>query len=214
MKTNFQEISLYREYLQFMDAFLQKEANQSREHLESYVGPTSGDISPLDIKWETEKFDQYSGYIDDLYFNYSLDEFSNVLRRSLFANLYAFLESRMLKLCRENDNTDIKVSLSDIRGSGIDKAKTYLTKVIGISYKFGREWMEIQKYKTLRHCVVHYDGRLGDGFLDRGNDLKIYIEAKDSLSLSSDGIILFEKEFCEEVLDVIEGFLEEMRRAL
>ncbi len=216
MHEYYQEIRPYREYVDFMEDFLQKEANKSNSFIELYEGLTSYDeITPLDIKYETEEFNKITGYFEELYFTHSIKEFSNVLRRSLFVNLYAFLEKRMLKICREAGNKDeIRLSLSDLRGSGIEKAKTYLTKVVGIPFDLCQDWEEIQKFKTLRHCVAHNEGKIDDGFNDKGGNLKKYVKSKDTLSLDLDKTVRFEKEFCVEALDVIERFLETLNSRL
>lgn len=113
----------------------------------------------------------------------------------------------MLKICR-GAKYETKLSLSDLRGTGIDKAKIYLTKVIGIPFDFGHDWEEIQNLKILRHCVAHNEGKIDDGFSDGNKNLRVYIRSKTTLSLNSDGTITFEKEFCGEALDIIERFLE------
>lgn len=208
MNRYYQEIRPYREYLHLMENFLQKEEARLSEFLATYEGPTSYEaISPLDVKYETEKFNQITGYVEELYFMHSLPEFSNILRRSLFVNLYSFLESRMLKICRDAEY-QTSLSLSDLRGTGVDKAKVYLTKVVGISFDFGRDWEEIQNLKLLRHCVAHNEGKIDDGFGNGNMTLRVYIGSRSHLSLNSNGTISFEKEFCEEVLNIIERFLE------
>lgn len=202
------ETQMYREYLESMETFLQNEMQKCHEHMATFNRPSS--VTGYDIKYETERFQEEIGYIEEALFLHTLEEFTNVLRKSFFVNLYAFLESRLLKGCRikKSERVDIRLSLSDIRGQGIDKARVYLEKVLEIPFDFGPDWQEIQRYKSLRHCIVHNEGRLDEGFSDRNNALRTYVEDKDTLSLSSDGAIILSRDFCEEVLGVVQGFLE------
>jgi hypothetical protein len=147
----------------------------------------------------------------------SLEEFTDMLRKSFFVSLYSLLESQMEDECRarRQARNDIRLSLGDLSGKGIDRAKRYLTKVLGVSSIFGTsEWQRIKKYNLLRNCIVHNEGRL-QGFGGQ-KDLREYInDNQQKLSLRKwlgQEEVVLSKEFCKEAVNAIDRFLQELKQ--
>ncbi len=104
---------------------------------------------------------------------------------------------------------NVTLSVSEIRGEGVQKAMTYLLKVQRIDFSLNNssEWERIQNYNTLRNCIVHNEGRLDDGLKEGRDRLEKFIKRKDS-SLDLDGsYIVFTQEFCKNAWKTIEEFL-------
>jgi hypothetical protein len=151
----------------------------------------------------------------DYYWLTSIEEYTNILRKSFFINLYAALESRLMEECHYHEErhqageNKILLSLSDIAGRGVQKAMTYLVKVQCIVFSLGesKEWEDIQGYRILRNCIVHNDGRLNERANSR-DKLRRFIDRKPTLSLSEyDAEITLGKGFCEEAINTVERFL-------
>jgi len=121
-------------------------------------------------------------------------------------NLYSFFEAALVKECRNRKSSETPLSFSDIAGQNdIDRAKTYLTKVVRIHFPSDApEWQEIQNYRMLRNCIVHNQGKMEEGA--RGQKLREYIARQKNLSLYGDEVY-FDKGFCEEAFETIRKFL-------
>jgi hypothetical protein len=109
----------------------------------------------------------------------------------------------------QQDNTQIKILLDDIHGSGINRAKIYLVKVLNTSFPFENDsaWEKIQWFGKIRNCIVHAEGKVKD------SNLKKYIENHPNLHcemrFGNDSVVL-DEGFCEEAIAVIGAFLQSL----
>jgi hypothetical protein len=149
--------------------------------------------------------------LDESFNSFEVDEFINLMRSSFFISLYSYLEAQLNKECQlsQQDNTQIKILLNDIHGSGIDRAKTYLVKVLDTSFPFDKDlaWKEIQLFGKLRNCIVHADGKVKDSNLEK------YIENHPDLHcemIFGDDIVVLDEGFCEKAIAVISAFLHSL----
>ena len=141
--------------------------------------------------------------------------FPNILRRSLFAYLYSFLEETLVRECRNlEQKSDQVLRLVDIAGRGASRALTYLMGVHGVrlSLEGNPKWTAIQDYQTLRDCIVHDWGRLGKRAESRER-LDHIVNRNEGLSVCGDEVIL-SADFCSEAIDTVEGFLVSVLRAI
>lgn len=73
---------------------------------------------------------------------------------------YGYFEKVLNDFCtelREFDN--IKLSLKDLHGQGIERARNYLVKVVGLEKAFATsDWQSIKLLGLLRNSVAHRDG--------------------------------------------------------
>ena len=189
------QIRLFESYLEDMESFLAEEAERAE---------TADLIEPEPAEDEDE-LELAAIEVPDWFRLEELEAFADILRSSFFANLYSFLEFQIEEECRRRKNVDVSLELSDISGSGITRARTYFSKVLGVSFPAdGVEWKEIKHYRSLRNCFVHSRGRL-----DRRQDeksLRKYVESKRSLRIERDTVHL-QPEFCSEAYNVIKSFL-------
>lgn len=202
-------LSLFREYLKSMGDFI----DEQRESHHAKIA---------DILHGENLTQEEMDFYDDLV-NHGLDpivneesslgqllDFENLLSRSLVIGMYSYLESGLLARCRVLEETETSpIKLRDMAGQGITKAMNYLIKVhnVGVSLGSDTNWSKIQKYRDLRNCLVHEEGRIG-GDTQAQRQLLTYLHNENHLSLSENGteIIIF-REFCEDVLHVIGRFL-------
>src|SRR5574341_1154816 len=196
------EIGLFQQYLATMEESLEAEIQKHTESLKRLIdsGQIQYDESGPDTNYDSHMLDLISSFED-------------TLRQSFFVSLYSFFEHTFLDECRSRGNGDksVRIGLSDLAGQNdIDKAKTYITKVLQLDFPSNlQEWDEIQNYKTLRNCIVHARGRIDD--MKASSDqkkLRAFIARKRALSIwERQGEIVFRKGLCEEVLETIENFL-------
>ena len=199
--------SSYYDYLETIVNFLQSEKekhNQSIDEINQKI--ESGEIEVPD---DLEQMPPQLEY--DYYRLSSISEFENTLFSSFFVTIYFYLESELTRHCRDLEkHSEVKLSLSDIVGNGVQRAMTYLVKVHRIDFSPGNspDWEKIQNYNLLRNCIVHNQGRLDDG-LEKGQRdrlLKFIQKPNSKLQVENSWCIL-NKEFCLEAVDTVKSFL-------
>jgi hypothetical protein len=137
-------------FCKFTEAWLAEERDKFKTIYETKLG----ELTPE----EKEKWDQFA--IDIHWKLY--DVFPILLWTSIFNSAYSLFERHLNDVCKilEKD-ASIKISLTDLTGKGIERAKIFLTKVIGIANVFdSTEWHEIQNYSKVRNILVHASGEL------------------------------------------------------
>lgn len=224
------QMGLFLEYLDrteaFIDAEIQKQI-QARVKVETELAQTEEklpQVSPDNADVWDMRHHEIPPKIEALMYDLQIidevelplvKEFADMIRKSFFVNLYSYLESQLLNECkiRQQARDDILLTLRDVSGKGIFLAKTYLVKVLRVDMPFrSPEWCEIQNYNKLRNCIVHNEGEL-ESFHDR-EALAKYIETKGTLTFGGrQGIIVFDRGFCEESTHTIRSFLEATIRA-
>jgi hypothetical protein len=135
--------------------------------------------------------------------------FPRILRQSLFLALYADCEMYLNYQCYELQRIkEFSLSLKDLSGSGIIRARNYLTKVAQINFPNGKEWQEIQTYGKLRNCFAHNDGELTNLSESEAKFLKEYALNNPYLEVKEASVTYIEikKGFCEEALKIFDAF--------
>ena len=81
---------------------------------------------------------------------------------SIFNSAFAMFEKHLNDLCKIFEKeTANGIGLKDSKGEGIERAKLFLSKVIGIKNVFdSTEWSEVQNYKKVRNILLHTSGEL------------------------------------------------------
>ncbi len=164
--------------------------------------------SSLHIETDNDPNDFYD---DETFSSQEVYEFVGLMRSSFFTSLYSYLETRLNNECRSSQQADpnMKISLDDVHGTGINRAKTYLVKVLDTSFSFENNpyWEQIKWYNKIRNCIVHNDGKVID------KELKKYIESQDNLECDlafGDNYIILGEGFCENAIAVIGAFLRSL----
>jgi len=199
------QVEFFENYLYMMESFIESQINDCNRELDNYPKDYEPNydqtyqIGEMIVKGDpvAEDIHEINDRMDEL------ENYSNLLRKSYFISLYTFLESRLNRECiqRSKFNSDTKITLKDLNGRGIARAKTYLVKVLGSNFPFGTsaEWKEIQWYMKLRNCIVHSNGEVADPKLEN------YIENHDGLSYDSNGWVFLTKGFCRTALTTIKN---------
>ena len=148
---------------------------------------------------------------DESFSSVEVDGFINLMRSSFFISLYSYLEAQLNKECQlsQQDNPQIKILLKDINGNGIDRAKTYLVKVLDTSFPFDKDsaWETIRWFGKIRNCIVHAEGKVTEP------NLKKYIENHPNLHcemIFGDDIVVLDEGFCEKAIAVVGAFLQSL----
>ncbi|CAI4031797.1 putative HEPN_RiboL-PSP domain-containing protein [Nitrospira tepida] len=90
--------------------------------------------------------------------------YPNTVRYAIFISLYNQFEFAMNEACTELEKdypNDVK--LSDLKDKGINRAYTYIKKVVGIPQPFeAASWKKLKDLNALRNLIVHNDSNITD----------------------------------------------------
>jgi len=135
--------------------------------------------------------------------------FPNLLRSSLFVTIYSAVENELNSLCRDLSRKGGLV-VEDLRGNGIQRACTFLTRVCRVDFpEDSTEWKMLRNYNQLRNVIVHNSG------IETGNShLNTLIEESSGLDVGKDEVILLDRNFCPEVLQIAQEFFRQLNDSL
>ena len=193
-----------------------------RAAVDLFEGMLQDEVAALDARVEAEtsrmldeERETFYAFMSDEHDHWLIHEsFPNVLRRALFLASYAKIESYMNDVCRAvQTNRNLRCELSDLRGSGIERAKHYLTKVAQVTFPSDApEWRRLCDYNKLRNVLAHSDARLTEE--QKADHLGRYVSGHPSLELHEDGTVIIKPGFCEEVIETAMHFFELLSRDL
>jgi hypothetical protein len=148
-KSIVEDMNLYKEYLNTMEKFLKTEALIHVQNIEQMSDEERFKYYEFGDLYDHAEYDEYRIRI--------VNQFQNILRRSYFVNLFSFLETKLVLICKERKPKDIVLKISDTTGyNQLDKVKVYITKVLQMRFPTNtQEWQEIQNYRRLRNCIIH-----------------------------------------------------------
>lgn len=152
-------------------------------------------------------------YYSDVFYQYQ--EYTEILRRSLFSYIYSVIENMLNDLCNsERESKKLKLSLSDLSGKGIERAKNYLKKVAEIQFPAeSGEWQELKVYNLVRNCLVHREGELGDSNDDR-TIREWALRCPDCLEVKHDVVgrefLEIKRDLCYRALEVVRQFFRQL----
>ena len=203
-------------HLDFTDAWLHYRFGQLRRTIDLSERLLQQEASEL-VTWveaeasklpQEERQEFYASISDE---HYELREVvPNVLRRALFIVCYTEIEAYLNTLCRLPRNSKGPgVSLDDLVGRGIERAKRYLAKVLRVDFPSkSPDWQELTNYNKLRNVLAHTEGRLSAA--QRSKHIGCYVAKHQYLDLDSLGYIVIHKGFCEEVIDTALRFFKQL----
>lgn len=137
-----------------------------------------------------------------------------LFRSSTVVTMYSFLESSMNKLCRslyklKNYNID----LSELRGEGIVRAKSYLINFAGADFDvLNGDWSKLVALNLVRNCLVHNEGIINGSRSE--NKLKNTVDSTAGIYSNHYSEIIIEREYIDNCIDVIESFLLDLYNQL
>src|SRR5690606_30852640 len=139
------------------------------------------------------------------------DYFPSELRASVLVSLLAFFERYVNSICTEAAVLLRKpIAHTQIRGSGIERAETFLTRLCAFSSPPRESWERVKTLQRIRNIVVHNGGTLEAAEdLNRARNL---VKGFDGVTCSEFGLDL-ESSFIRAALNHVRAFLEEMRTA-
>ena len=136
------------------------------------------------------------------------------MRYSFIIFLHTVFETRLRDFCdRVRLEQNHRISVADLRGSAIDQARDYLTKLAAIPVADYPEWSQLKNFQKIRDCIVHTYGFIHAGE-DRFASVKRIIDSDPDLTLNHRSRISPGSKFCERHLANVESFLNRIMTAL
>ena len=172
----------------FAERLLQEEASNLRTRIEQQVSTMS----------EAQR-DEFFAEVNEHCARIE-GAFPSLLRRSLFLTIYAEIEAYLNAVCEKAKRAqELELSLHELAGRGIQRAKLYLAKVASVPFPSDSpEWKKLTDYNQLRNALAHTEGRLREeainGYLGK------YVRKHPGLWLDSNGNVDIEPGFCEGVI--------------
>lgn len=146
---------------------------------------------------------------------WTLEEvFPNIIRSSMFLTCYALLEARLDQFCQvAAREMGTKLTLGDIHGKGIVRARIFLKKVVGMQFPDCTEqWREISTYGIIRNALAHSNGVLDDS-RKREPVRRFANETHGLVKLTTDHVVLPQADFVPRVIATIGEFFEQLHSA-
>lgn len=100
--------------------------------------------------------------IEHEFFQY-FTRFPERFRNSTFVYLYSIVEDQYNSLSRKlKESYDLNFDLEDIKGNGIQRAKTYISKALQVDIWVDSEWEQLKEYQKIRNGLVHNRGIISE----------------------------------------------------
>ena len=202
-------------YYEFIERYL----NQVIEDNENSIKEINNEVSERLINMgydETELVDQdeenlahladmgndYDFYQEALY---EVKIFQSTFRTSFLIACCSNFEYQLNNICKkEQKNKSLKLGYNDMSGQGIDQAKNYFRKVIGVDISLDKSWQEVTNIKKIRNKLVHNNGVLEPEKSDK--EIKEYISHRPDLSIVNDTITI-SADYNKHVIETFYNFL-------
>ena len=140
--------------------------------------------------------------------------FPLLLRSALFSKSFSAFETYLLRAAEAyRIRAGIQLGLADLRGDGLEKAKTFFVKVAGLPFPaISAHWSDLCKLGEIRNAMVHRDSVLAE---DRRKPLDDFLRSKfPSVSVSPKGRLSLSAEACSKLIDLCGAFTKEFRLLL
>ena len=200
-----------------MFAQLSKYSLQAQlDDFEKYISVTDIqhglDLSKLSQEYENDikdAPDNYIEYLNDYYseqYDFLTNIQPNIFNKSSLVSLYSCLEHNLndfCNICQKIKGTEI--SVTDLNGDGIHKAKKYLTKLMNVDFGTSQEWEFIMNLNKVRNCIVHANGDINK--MSYTPKLKSIADNTPGLSLNNDNIIVSSGYLTDAISEINKFFL-------
>ncbi len=167
-------------------------------------------------KMDGKKISQDMEYQINEYFseeNFKIEEiFLQNFRYSIVVAIYSMLETTLSSLCHYlHRSKKLLLKLDELKGDGIERSKLYLQKICLIHFpEDSHEWKEIQKFNSIRNCIVHTEGNVEE--VKNPQKLKNIIKNTRGISLdrSIERFIRIKSSYILSIIACIEKFIEDI----
>jgi len=152
--------------------------------------------------------------------------FKTISLYSFIVTFYSYVENSLNTLCnaeysdkeqlhKKEGKPPFNIRYGDMKGEGIQRARLYLEKVIGINLHVGKKpWSEINTLRKIRNVIVHNEGYTPSDDIEKDGNIRQHI--KDGRLEITDhghdmnGRILIRPEYLGFILSTVREFFEKI----
>jgi len=189
------EIDLLKRYIELMEN--QFEEAKKSGHLRLQRAPGSfydeDEMMELEIKRSDYEY-QFNKY------------YPSYLHYSFIVLVYIFFENNLREICNEiARRKNFKIKEKDLRGSAVERAKTFLKKVAEAFPEDDPLWESLMVFQKVRDCIVHANGRVEES-KDK-KDLKRISKLQCGIKIE-EGHLIIDSQYCTNLINKIGSFFE------
>ena len=170
-----------------------------------------------ELEWHYKSwYDEDNLAADEIY-----KSFISTMRGSLFVRIYSILESYTLNRCNLVEcYNETPYKLEDTKGEGIEQAKEFLKKAIGVKLGDIKLWEKLRAYQAVRNTLAHSLGRLKESQIeDFTKKVKVFSKSKskpqnDVLTIDNDNVLVLDEKLCLNFVEDVKKFMEEVNGEL
>lgn len=151
----------------------------------------------------------FSGYLSHLE-NLFEEDLVPSMRYSFIVLLHTVFETHLHFHCRMiRQERNLPISLSDLRGSAIDQARDFLTKLARIRVGDYPEWNGLRMFQKIRDCIVHHYGFLKPDNV-RHRQIRYFAENDPDIVVTHQRRLSPDANFCVRQHSQVESFFRHL----
>ncbi len=192
--------------------FLKISMKQEMEHLEDRV---SKFVDEMGIDDDEIASSTYHALLQDGYsplhnkYPLAINAFEQIQWRSNFLVLYSLFEYVLNEICYVIEKkSNLSLTLKDIHGAGIERARNYLVKVARVEMPFqSKHWQRAKLLSDIRNKIVHGNGEIDEKFTEKlkedinKNIIKLNVFSELNVTEQKKKEILLSYEFVKQSVD-------------
>lgn len=143
---------------------------------------------------------------------YHLEDFllPRLFRVPFLVSLYAVYESAVIEIASNiQKQKGITISINDLRGDFLERAKKYFKGIIDFKLCSDRAWQKITMLSVLRNAIAHANGRMEMLKIEIKTKIKTWEKQKVGVSIV-DGFVVVDESFTRETLSLVSSSLNNL----
>jgi len=194
--------------------------NLHLEHFDQYVSKMSADLAGEKKEIEARLKQMSAGVTKDeaAFLEYEFsdefylidDVFLPLFIHSSTISLFSFFESELTAFCKRLDRSDAQGPVwPTMKNSGIEKAKTYLTRHAGVQFcQLNTHWHSLSNMLRIRNCLAHANGDITQmSSTAKQTEIKQIAKSTNGLNVSSDEQLEVDREYLRDRTVDVRKFL-------
>jgi hypothetical protein len=154
-----------------------------------------------------DDFSEWQAEIEFFEERYDRD-FPSKIRYSFVVLLHIELENRLRATCDEiSRRKNIVIREKDLKGSPIERAKTFLDKIAMLSLNNQQAWQGLKDLQNIRDCIVHTNGQI-----EASRDKKRLLElCEKRLGIANlEGTLMIKNAYCIKAIEAIAAYFDNL----
>lgn len=136
------------------------------------------------------------------------------MRYSFVVLSHTVFETRLRAFCSDMQrDPQIRITVTDLGGSPIDRARTYLSKLAALKVADIPEWQQLRSFQRVRDCVVHAYGYVPELSGGKEKDIRELVRQNIGVTVDEQGRLALTKAYCGAHLSCLQSFFQSLFQA-